>query len=103
MNIKINDNFEIDCDGTEFVLKEKYMGKDKETKEPKEQFYPDRYYPSLESCCKMLIDRMVVSANKDNQMTAPGILNAIAKAQFEIANAIKDAGLTIKEIYGRKI
>ncbi len=99
MKIIINENFEIECDGTEFVLKQKYIGKDKNGNE-KEQFF-DRYYPSLESCCKMLIDRMIIS--KDNTIGVTEILNAIAKAQREIARAIEQAGLTIKEIYGKKI
>lgn len=101
MKIVINENFEIDCDGIQFVLSEKYTGKDKNGN-IKEQI-ENRYYPSLESCCKILIDKMILSKNQNNKVGVSQILESISKAQYEILNAIKDAGLTIKEIYGRKI
>lgn len=103
MKIKINENFEINCDGIEFTLIEKYMGKDKNGQE-KEQISSDRHYPSLESCCKMLIDKMIANnSTSEDQLKVQELIDIIQRSQKQILNAIRESGLTIKEIYGKKI
>ena len=49
--IKVNDNYRIESDYYNFILIEKYMGKDAETGEPKEH-ERKQFFPNIEQCLR---------------------------------------------------
>ena len=88
MNINLVDNFYIETDAYNFMLKEKYLGKD-ENDNPKEQIRTISYHTKIEHALEHLIAYRTLS--DDSKLTIDEYVQKCKKLSDEVTNAVKGA------------
>ena len=88
MIIELVDNFYIETDEMNFMLKERNMGKDKNDK-PKEQIRTISYHTKIEHALEHLIAHRTLS--DDSKLTMGEYIQNCKKLTDEVVNAVKGA------------
>ena len=87
MIIELVDNFYIETDEMNFMLKEKYMGKDKNDK-PKEQIRTISYHTNVEHALHRLIEHRTLS--DDSKLTLGEYIKKRKEMTDEVTRAFNE-------------
>ena len=87
MRIKLIDNFYIETDAYNFMLREKYMGKD-ENDNPKERIRTIGYYSNITHALQSLITHM--SLTDDEIHTIEEYIQKCKKLTDEVTRALRE-------------
>lgn len=86
--MKIGDDYEITSDKYNFILRQCYMGRDKRTRLPKQQ-YRETYYATLNQACGVVLAREV---SKSMEGSCRDVIAAITNAQELIEASVRACG-----------
>lgn len=89
--IILDENYAIDADAFQYILKRKYRGKNRKTGEPVEGYTNKGYYTRLNTALAAYSDELDREIVQSGSMSLTDALNAILESREQVKQLIREA------------